>query len=67
MDRNQAILMIAGRVQEKCTEAVLKWGDAIRRARQDPTNTKLEEDAREAGRFVATLGATISEGLGRTL
>lgn len=66
MRPNEAVLMLAGRIQEMLTEECLAWGEAINRAEAEKA-TGTEESyaalvmiAREHGRRVAQLSAGIA-------
>jgi hypothetical protein len=65
MKPNEAVLMLAGRIQETCTEAMLEWGAAANAAEDDPKNEALVLIARERGRLALRLAMGIAKKLGR--
>ena len=60
----EAILQVASRVQDLCTEAVLEWGVAIEKCERNKTPENLKA-AQEKGRYVGALGRELAKRLGR--
>jgi hypothetical protein len=64
-NRDEVVLMIAGQIQEHCTEAMLAWGAAVNRAEADPGNESLKLAAQQVGREALQLAIGFAKRLAR--
>ena len=55
--------MLAEKISAECTQAVIDWGDAVRKAEANPTNEAYKMMANLAAKHVLTLAVGISKTL----
>lgn len=57
------MLMLAGQMRERCTEALMDWGEAVNRAEANPGDERLKKIAQEKGRDAMVLGMALASRL----